>query len=58
MKRSKFNDSQIVDTVKRSGLLRGSRYLPRVGHHHGDVLQMAGQVRWHGCVHDVAHERA
>jgi hypothetical protein len=41
MKRSRFTDSQIIESVKRVEAGIVSRYMPRVGHQHGDVLQMA-----------------
>ena len=58
MKRSKFSDSQIIDAVKRVESGIGVPDICRELGVREVVLQMAGQVRWHGRIHDVAHERA
>ena len=59
MKRSKFSDSQIVDAVKRVEAGIGVPDICReLGISTATILQMADQVRRHGCINDVAHERA
>lgn len=49
MKKSRYTEEQIIGFLKQaeSGAA-GPGYLPPGWIQHGHILQMAGQVRWHG----------
>lgn len=51
MEKSKFTDSQIIDTLKRAeDGLAVPEICRELGTGNSDVLQLARQLRWHGRV--------
>jgi hypothetical protein len=59
MMKSRFTDSQIADALKRveAGLLV-PELCRELGISSANLLQVAGEVRWHGHVHDGQAQRA
>jgi hypothetical protein len=55
MKKSRFTDSQIIDALKRA---EAGLTVPGAGYQFSYLLQVACQVRWHGCLAYIADEGA
>lgn len=59
MKKSRFTDSQIIDALKRAEAgLAVPGLCSELGISAADVLQVACQIRRHGCIFNGPHEEA
>ena len=57
MKKSKFSESQIIGVLKEAEAgIPVPATLPRSRHQQRHILQVAVEVRWHGCVDDDIRE--